>query len=316
MTNVSSMPRSQESVIDAVRVILEEGAISQAGISKESGVSKTALSQYLKGIYPGDANRVTQELSAWLDLRHRKQTTAPQSPGFVATTTVKQIWGALQYAQIASNISIIFGNPGVSKTQAIKQYKKNNPNVWLVTASPSRRGVLECLYEIALEVGIHNPPRRSAPLARQIIEKLDACQGLLIIDESDQLSYEALEELRSIQDRADVGMALVGNHQVYSNLTGGNRTMDFARLFSRVGKKLVIHRVKKYDVRDVADAWGIVNKPERDLMLQIALKPGGLRVLDHTLQLAALTAKGQGQAITVNHIKAAFKDLEEVHDSN
>lgn len=316
MTHLISMPRSQESVIESIRAILEEGTISQSGISRESGVSKTTLSQYLKGVYPGDTVRVTQDLNAWLDLRHKKQTTVPQLPGFVKTVTVTQIWGALQYAQIASNISIIFGNPGVSKTQAIKEYKKNNTNVWLVTASPSRSGVLECLYEIAMEVGIHNPPRRSAPLARQIIEKIDASQGLLIIDEADQLSYEALEELRAIQERADVGLALVGNHQVYSNLTGGRRTMDFARLFSRIGKKLVIHRVKKYDVRDVADAWGIVGKPERDLMLQIALKPGGLRILTNTLKLAALTARGQEQAITVNHIKAAFKDLEEVHDGN
>ncbi|PTP90117.1 AAA family ATPase [Vibrio splendidus] len=312
MSQTNSTPRNATDVIETLQRVLEEGVISQGGIAKESGVSKTALSQYLKGIYPGDNNRVTSDLVAWLELRHKKQTTAPNVPGFIETTTVKQIWGALQYAQIASNISIVFGNPGVSKTQAIKQYKKKNTNVWLITSSPSRGSVLECLYEVALEIGIHTPPRRSAPLSRQIVEKLDGCQGLLIVDEADQLSYEALEELRSIQDRADVGMALVGNHQVYSNLTGGNRTMDFARLFSRVGKKLVIHNVKKYDVRDVADAWGIVSKPERDLMYQIAMKPGGLRLLTNTLKLAALTAKGQDQAVTVNHIKAAFKDLEDV----
>jgi len=315
MNNVVPMNADIDATISKINHLLELSLTTQGAIAKESGISKTAINQFLKGIYQGDNQKVANGLTTWLELREQKSKALPVVPGFVQTSTVKQIWNTLQYAQIASSISIIFGNPGVSKTQAIRQYQKNNNNVWLVTISPSRNSVLECLYEIALELDIRNAPRRSGPLARMIVNKLTDTQGLVIIDEADQLTHEALEEIRSIQERAEVGFALVGNHQVYSNLTGGKRDVDFARLFSRVAKKLVINKVKKYDVRDVADAWGLINKPERELVEKIAAKPGGLRTLFQTLKLAALIAKGNEEAISVKHIKAAFTDLEGVNDA-
>jgi DNA transposition AAA+ family ATPase len=315
MNHAFKMNVNIDNVTKQIKQLLDDGVVTQSSVARESGVSKTAVNQFLKGAYPGDNQKLTRDLEAWLEFRQQKSQAMPEVPGFVETSTVKQIWSTLQYAQIASSISIIFGNPGVSKTQAIRQYQKNNNNVWLVTISPSRNSVLECLYEIALELDIRNAPRRSGPLARMIVNKLEDTQGLVIIDEADQLTHDALEEIRSIQERAEIGFALVGNHQVYSNLTGGKRDVDFARLFSRVAKKLVINKVKKYDIRDVADAWGLVNKPERDMVEQIAAKPGGLRTLFQTLKLAALIARGNGEAIDVKHIKCAFADLEGVNDA-
>lgn len=312
MTNVVDLKTGYESVIETVTALIDDGVTSQSTISKESGISKTAISQFLKGAYPGNNEKLAGELNNWLAMRQQKTTALPTVPGFIETSTVKQIWNALQYAQIANSISIVYGNPGVSKTKAIREYQHRNNNVWIVTISPSRNSVLECLFEIALELGIHNAPRRKGPLSRLISHKLEGTNGLIIIDEADQLNLEAIEELRSIQERSEVGLSLVGNHQVYSNLTGGRRDLDFARLFSRVGKKLVINKVKKHDVRDVADAWGLVNKAERELVEKIASKPGGLRTLFQTLKLAAVIARGRGKAITADAIKAAFNDLEDL----
>lgn len=317
-SNLIAMPSAvkntndSKAIVEKVNQMIEDKRISQASISKESGIPKTRLSQFLNGRYPGDNDKVSGELAAWLKSREQKAKALPTIPSFVETTTVRQIWSALQYAQMANCISIIYGNPGVSKTQAIKRYQKDNPNVWLITISPSRASVLECLYEMALELGINNAPRRKGPLSRLITKKLEDSQGLVIIDEADQLQHEALEEIRAIQERAEVGFALVGNHQVYSNLTGGKRDIDFARLFSRIAKKLVIHKVKKRDISDVADAWGLRGKDERVLIEQIASKPGGLRTLFQTLRLAAMVAKGQNQTINAQHIKYAFNDLDGV----
>lgn len=309
-TNVIAITdNSIERVRQEVNQLLESDSVTQAAIHKESGLSRTTLSQFLNDKYPGDVATVAETLSSWLALRQQSRTVVTL-PTFVETTTVKQIWSTLQYAQIAASIAIIYGNPGVSKTQALREYQRRNNNVWLVTISPSRASVMECLYEIALELGVPNPPRRQGPLSRLIAKKLEQTQGLLLIDEADQLSHEALEELRAIQERAEIGFALIGNHQVYSNLTGGKRNLDFARLFSRVGKKLVINKVKKSDVAEVARAWELTGNAERALMDQIAAKPGGLRTLFQTLKLAAMVARGKKQAITAGHIKMAFADLE------
>ncbi|MFB9086111.1 AAA family ATPase [Erwinia tracheiphila] len=80
--------------------------------------------------------------------------------------------------------------------------------------------------------------RRAGQLGRAIRRKLRGTQGLLIIDEADHLDYPVLEELRILQEETGIGLALVGNHQVYARLTGGSsRSVDFARLFSRIAKK-------------------------------------------------------------------------------
>jgi DNA transposition AAA+ family ATPase len=92
--------------------------------------------------------------------------------------------------------------------------------------------VLECLTELAYELGMNDAPRRKGPLARALRRRLDGTQGLVIIDEADHLGAETLEELRLLQEATRVGLVLMGNHRVYSNMTGGNRTVEFARLFS------------------------------------------------------------------------------------
>ncbi|MFZ5059001.1 AAA family ATPase, partial [Klebsiella pneumoniae] len=85
-------------------------------------------------------------------------------------------------------------------------------------------------------------------LARALRRRLDGTQGLIIIDEADHLGAEALEELRLLQEATRVGLVLMGNHRVYSNMTGGNRTVEFARLFSRIAKRVAINKTKKADV--------------------------------------------------------------------
>ncbi len=106
-------------------------------------------------------------------------------------------------------------------------------------------------------------------------------------------------------------MALIGNHQVYGKLTGGSsRNMDFARLFSRIAKKVSILKTKKADVEAIADAWGLNGKAERELIHALADKPGALRTISHTLRLASMFARGSNEVMTEKHIRAAVKDLE------
>lgn len=139
---------------------------------------------------------------------------------------------------------------------------------------------------------------------------LMALKGLIIIDEADHLGAETLEELRLLQEATRVGLVLMGNHRVYSNMTGGNRTVEFARLFSRIAKRVAINKTKKADVAAIADAWSITGEKERELLQQIAQKPGALRILSHSLRLAAMTAHGAGETVNEKYILRAFRDLD------
>ncbi|HID8084373.1 TPA: AAA family ATPase [Serratia marcescens] len=316
MTNVIDLEQQQEKIAEirsAVRATVENSGVTYASVSREVGISTGSISQFMNGEYRGDNNKVASKLSVWLDNRRRRTTEMPTAPDFIPTRTVKQIWSALQYAQLAQCITVIYGNSGVGKTRALQQFAEERPNVWLITVSPSRSSLSECLYELALELGIGDAPRRSGQLGRAIRRKLRGTNGVVLVDEADHLDYSVLEELRILQEETGVGLALIGNHQVYGKLTGGNsRNMDFARLFSRIAKKVSILKTKKADVEAIADAWGLNGKAERELIHALADKPGALRTISHTLRLAAMFAHGSNESLREKHIRAAVKDLEGV----
>ncbi|WP_245609647.1 AAA family ATPase, partial [Trabulsiella guamensis] len=300
---------NHDAIRSAVRELTDNKVISGAALAREIGTSNATVSQFLSGKYKGDNDTIAASLSVWLENRNTARTTLPVAPDFVETPTAQKIVTTLTWAQLAGTIVLVYGNPGVGKTKAIRHYADCGNNVWHITASKSRSNELETLYELALKMGISNAPYRRGALSRLLRERLPGTRGLIVVDEADWLSLDAVEELRILQEECGVGLALVGNHKVYDRLTGGQRSVDFARLFSRVSKKFVINTVSAGDVESFCDAWHVTGDDERKLLKAIARRPGALRSLSHILPLAGIYAQGKGEAIGTAHIQSAMLEL-------
>ncbi|HHH6509502.1 TPA: AAA family ATPase [Escherichia coli] len=292
-----------------LRTLVENEETTFKQIALESGLSTGTISSFINDKYNGDNERVSQILQRWLGKYHAVAE-LPEPPRFVETQTVKQIWTSMRFASLTESIAVVCGNPGVGKTEAAREYRRTNNNVWMITITPSCASVLECLTELAFELGMNDAPRRKGPLSRALRRRLEGTQGLVIIDEADHLGAEVLEELRLLQESTRIGLVLMGNHRVYSNMTGGNRTVEFARLFSRIAKRTAINKTKKADVKAIADAWQINGEKELELLQQIAQKPGALRILNHSLRLAAMTAHGKGERVNEDYLRQAFRELD------
>ncbi|HAO0374333.1 TPA: AAA family ATPase [Escherichia coli] len=292
-----------------LRRLVENEETTFKQIALESGLSTGTISSFINDKYNGDNERVSQMLQRWLEKYHAVAE-LPEPPRFVETQTVKQIWTSMRFASLTESIAVVCGNPGVGKTEAAREYRRTNNNVWMITITPSCASVLECLTELAFELGMNDAPRRKGPLSRALRRRLEGTQGLVIIDEADHLGAEVLEELRLLQESTRTGLVLMGNHRVYSNMTGGNRTVEFARLFSRIAKRTAINKTKKADVKAIADAWQINGENELELLQQIAQKPGALRILNHSLRLAAMTAHGKGERVNEDYLRQAFRELD------
>ncbi|MCG6346693.1 AAA family ATPase [Vibrio fluvialis] len=313
MENVVALSKAetnQTDVLMQVNSVLESKTITASQLAKEISVSSATLSQVLKGKYAADPSAVIEKLKKWLRLRDDRLATPNINPGFVMTKTAEQIITDITFAHAVAEdgIVVIYGSPGVGKTQALKHYRANNNNVWMIFASPSRSSITAFLYGLALEMGILNPTKRKDDLSRAIISKIHRTEGIIIIDEAQHLSFETLEELRIIQEETSIPMVLSGNKKTYAKMTGGVRTEDFAQLFSRIAKKRGIHKTKQADVRAIADAWNVNGANERSLMQQISERPGGLRLLSKTLKLSAMYA--QNKPITEQLLRKAFNELE------
>jgi hypothetical protein len=235
----------------------------------------------------------------------------PELPQWVELpTAAKKIMPVLQYAHMAGDIAVIYGGAGVSKTRTCEQYQRLYPNVWMATMSPDTSGVAGCLEECAHEIGLRDIKPGAARMRREIVSRLKRSGGLLIVDEAQHLSVQALEELRTVHDRTGIGMVLSGNESVYARLTGGSRQATFAQLFSRIGKRLRLHRPLKTDCYELAAAFGIECDPKiKAVLADIGQRPGGLRGLAKTLRLASMFAAANGGTVGKEHIIAGWKDL-------
>ena len=310
MSNIVTLGKqaiTHTDILMRVKALIESRAVTGAQLGREIGVSPPAISQVLGDSYKADPAAIIEKIASWLELREARQA-RPVNPGFVMTHTARQIMDDMTYAHVTQSIAVIYGASGVGKSEALRHYASHNPNVWMVTASPCRSTLTECLYELAMELGMEQAPRLRGPLARAVRRRLVGTEGLIVIDEADHLDYPTLEELRILQEEVGIGLVLVGNNKIYTQLTGGRRNEDFARLFSRIAKRRGIHKTKQNDVKAIADAWAITGQGERDLLQQISERPGGLRLLTKALKLAALYAKDE--AINVQFLKAAFTELE------
>ncbi|STO54773.1 DNA transposition protein [Canicola haemoglobinophilus] len=204
-------------VIEQVRQHIAETGATQTRIAKEAGLSAGALSAYLSESYKGNIEEVEAKLTAYFERLAQKLREFIEAPSFIETKTATQIFSTLRFAQNANVLAIIHGASGVGKTQAAREYRRRYNNVWVVTASPSRSSLSEILYEIALEVGISDAPRRKGTLSRLIARKIKGTEGLLIVDEADHLPYEALEELRLLQEEITNESDIGSFSQVISN---------------------------------------------------------------------------------------------------
>ncbi|ENT7050206.1 AAA family ATPase, partial [Escherichia coli] len=298
---------------DTINALINEGDKSQEDIADEAGMSPATLSALRKGEYNGNVEGMHDKLQKWYQVWQKGQNLSG-TPGVVKTQIFCDLHELFKTVRSLGIISVVVGVPGVGKTFAAREYCRRTANAWMVTLAPAHSSVTECLLEIAYALEINNPGRNKGNITRAIRRKLGGgketsgrVNPLLIIDEADHLSVDGLEQLRAIQDATGVGMVLIGNPKQMADATRRG-TDELARLFSRFAMTKQLRKVKKTDVMAVAKAWGVTQEDELDLLMRVAEKPGGLRVLTHTLNHAWLAAKGAGTSLNKSHIKAAFKE--------
>lgn len=289
---------------------LAEHGLSQERAAREAGISAARLNQFMQGEYKGDNASTADKILIWLASRERRTGTMQAIGGhsFTATDTAARVMQLLQFAQMAGDLSVIYGGAGVGKTTTIRHYAALNPNVWVVTMRPDTSGVAACLEEISEAMGVRTSGRANR-LSRDICRRLEDTNGLLIIDEAQHLTVPAIESIRSIHDATGVGLVLSGNESVYARLTGGTRAATFAQLFSRIGKRLRLTKTTKQDVAAIAALYGITGDRELSTLTGISQKPGALRGVVKTIRLACMYATGTGEAVRLDHIADAWRSL-------
>ncbi|MCX5497293.1 AAA family ATPase [Kaistia dalseonensis] len=301
----------QEALRSEVRQIIESEGLTQAFIAREAGLAPGTFTPWLGGTYKGDNVDKARAVQRWLETRQARGRTAatlPAAPKFVATLTATNILDVLAYAQTAPDFGVIVGGAGIGKTTAIEEYARRASNVFVVTAEPVLASPNNMLSALADVVTVAE--RRSVYLSRAISAKLRGTAGLIVIDEGQHLSSAALDQLRTIHDKAQIGVVVAGNESVFSRLQGGERNSQFAQLYSRVGMRMSQPKARAKDICALLEAWKITDARVVSMLKLVAAKPGALRQMTKVIRLATMLAAGDGaDALSEQHVRRAWNQL-------
>jgi DNA transposition AAA+ family ATPase len=304
-----------EAELDELRTLVRDqmaaASISQAQVSRASGVAAATLSQFLSGSYGGDNMKIASQLSRWLDARHRETEVleaAPPEPTFVMTPTATKVINALQHAQVLGDMALIVGSPGVGKSAAARQYVAKTPRVVTVTASPAVRSVSAVLLTIINALSGRTPTYRARVESTNLIRAQMGAGWLLVIDEAQWCDFEALEELRAIHDATRCGLVLMGNASVLTRIEGAQRDPAYAQLFGRAGWRVKLDKSDVSDVPPVLETMG-VTAPDVVAFCQTIATRDSLRVVIKVVRGALMLSRAAREDLNPNHLAAAYRQL-------
>lgn len=275
-----------------VGAYLKSTGISQKKLAQESGVSQTAMSQWLRGIYDkGSPAEVESKLREYFRAKEARdavnEQAAPYLPdtGYVPTTISEDVYKGIKFAQLERGMVVLHGDAGIGKTEGAKKFLRDNPhNTILLTVTPTT-GSLNCVIKLLARALGAAELRSRMDTMLGIRSKLAGTNKVIVIDEAQHLKLPALEELRMLTDD-DIttgtpgnGVALIGNTEVYGRMMGRQQA-QFAQLFSRIkmNRSYTTRKVKKEDIRALFPRLTEESRTkELEFLHSIAQGPWGVR---------------------------------------
>ena len=168
---------------------------------------------------------------------------------FVKTNNVKRFItmmnNLLNRAEGVPGMGLVYGEPGLGKTQAIKWWAfKNDAILIRCNQMMSSKWLLREILDYMSEI----KPYTVSDSFDEVIKNLILKPRVLIVDEVDYLTMEkvkSIEILRDIHDKTNIPVVLVG-------MTSANsRLKKFSHLYDRLSEIVKFERFSKADIKTI-----------------------------------------------------------------
>lgn len=149
-------------------------------------------------------------------------------------------------AEGVPGMALVYGEPGLGKTQAVLWWATQNDAVFLRSTNlMTGRWLLEELVE---ELG-EAPFYKCSDLFKQCIRQIKEEPRVIIVDEIDYLATDtrAIETLRDIHDKTNIPIVLVGMAMADRKL------MRYRHLYDRISERLKFEPFSQSDIKAIID---------------------------------------------------------------
>ena len=278
---------------------------SQKQVSKETGLSTSVISQFLDGKYTGDNGKVQDILNKFLSISKDRLNSVSGTTYYPDLYNTKEVLYACWYAHKYNDIALVAGDAGAGKTTALEHYRDSNAGVTMVTVNTCTTSATSVLKLITDKIGRATDGRRSAVM-QELISQLSESNRLIIIDEADRLSLQALQAIRDLNDQAHVGIILSGNDKIYKQMLTGQKGREFDQIRTRI---IVRKRVENnYTVEEMQHIFPGVPESCLAFLIQMA-NLESLRTAIKLYEIALEYARISKEAVTLKMLKDTQKQL-------
>lgn len=259
-------------LVARINQYMQETGISARELAKLLNIASSTLSQWRSGTYSSPEN-IDKLIERFFEREERRERLL-QDSSYRAISTSETVLSGIEYCHLRRKLGVIVGDAGTGKTQGATEYVRRNPGSLLLTVTPANNRESGVLRLIGKAVNLPRSHRRDEDFDL-ITDRLYGRDIVLILDESQHLNVAALEILRSLHDATQIGLVLIGNHEVVAKLNGNNKAA-FAQLFSRIAYQ--IHLTTK-DVlqEDIELLWPEMESSAHRSLLKLARSPWGIR---------------------------------------
>ncbi len=211
--------------------------MNQTMLARGIGVSPASISMYLNDTYAekgGKYETIEPKIEAFLEVQESKAQREELVLGFVSTKTTRRISEVMRDAHEAGDTVVIYGQAGLGKTQAVKNYCEKNPAAILIEANPSFTALV-LMRKLAAAAKVSTVGSLN-DLFESVSDRLRDSGRLIVVDEAENLPLRALEIIRRLHDDTGCGLVLSGMPRLVANLRGKHG--ELVQLYSRVSVAL------------------------------------------------------------------------------
>ncbi|SFB88113.1 hypothetical protein SAMN02745150_01166 [Brevinema andersonii] len=291
--------------IEAIRRYLEETGESQGSLARETGLSRTTISNVLLEKYNASYNDILSRCEDVINRREEKRKLLFQAPEFIENSITKKVAYALSNATSVHipRITVLYGESGIGKTKSLEEFIKYHPTAVLVKIRPDFI-VSSILREIAEPMGV-SVQGSNYEITNRIINKLKSTGRVLIFDEAEYLSARSLDIIRRIHDEAQNPVVLVGMPKLYHNLVA------LRNGFEQIANRMISYNLNQPSVNDLEQIVQVCIPDVSDDVCSayIECSRGTIRTLLLLMQDMVNYEQDTGRKVTAGAIKNYVKTL-------
>lgn len=258
----------------------QEMGITNGALSKQLGVSETAVVKYLGGKPEGDVAR----FEARADSLMRNQLIRQNSKATLTETNVTSAMiGHFQTTQKTNDVSLVVGPSGIGKSCGCAWHLHRNPIHILVQASVLQYSKQHVFAQVWKSAGPRSWKTKEGSQFSTLCKVLAGSDRQIIVDDAHRLTVSGLKAVFALHDATDCPVSLVAFEDDVEELV-----QQDGQLFSRIGLKTTLKLKSTTELATHLIAQFVPDSGEEllPLALQVIQEQGHGRALRKQLLLA------------------------------